>query len=248
MPAYSSFVPGLLESQINVANDNISPGDPALGSDVVLSPYMAGLSNVQTGVPAFQTFQHIWTESDTWIYTGQIFFSNHLGDGTGTYSFVENINDSTLLKIDGVTYISDTSSTPVGTGPIELPTGWHDIEIRFGNGSGSGGASGQDTGGWSGWTVTSGFAYRVNDGPTDPLASSKNVTDYVLAQDDGSGNLFRTTLVPESASISAMVLLVGLFVGVDLVARRRKDFQADTNQEERNDNFHRMRRSQPLTH
>ena len=123
-PAYAALVPGLLETQVNAANDFVSQGDPVLGSDVVLSALMSELSNVQTGKPAFPTVQHIWTENDTWIYTGQIFFSNHNGNGTATYSFAENINDSTLLTLDGVTHIADTSVTPVGTGPITLPTGF----------------------------------------------------------------------------------------------------------------------------
>ena len=64
-----------------------------------------------------------------------------------------------------------------------------------------------------------------------------NVSDYILAQDDGSGNLFRTTLVPEPTSVSAMVLLVGLFVGVNLVARRRKERNARGSPGQSQDHF-----------
>jgi autotransporter-associated beta strand protein len=188
----AAFVSGLLESQVNVANDFTDPGAAALGSDIVLSPQMAEVSNVQNGAPALPTIQHTWTDNDTWIYSGQIFFPNYNNTGKGTLSFAKSVDDSTLLRIDGQPYISDTSWTnSIGTGPITLPTGWHNIEIRFGNGGGGAGADGQNNNGWSGFTSSLGFVYRVDNGPTDAKASSKNAADYVIPMDNGAGNLFR---------------------------------------------------------
>jgi hypothetical protein len=203
----SSFVPGLLETQVNSYNDFTSPGDPALGSDVVLYPQMGEQSYDISGVPAFPTAQHIWTDNDTWIYTGQIYFPNYNNTGYGTLSFAKDVDDSTLLKIDGATYINDASWwNPIGTGPITLSAGWHTIELAFSNGSGGAGASGQNNNGWTGWTNNIGFIYRVDAGPNDPLANSKNVSDYVIPQDDGTGDLFRTfttTTTPANDTLAA---------------------------------------------
>src|SRR5207253_7747125 len=137
--------------------------------------------------------QHGWGTNDAWNYTGKMFWPNYKGTGTGYLSFAKSIDDNTLLKIDGVTYINDTNWTnTLGVGPIGLPTGFHDIEIEVYNGGGGAGADGQNNNGWTGFTQTEGFVYRVDDGPNDPLGTGPGDTaNYLIPTDPGDGSLFR---------------------------------------------------------
>ena len=70
-----------------------------------------------------------------------------------------------FLKIDGTTYISNTSWTT----PDRLGTDYSggrdrtSLIARFGNGGGGAGADGQNNNGWTGWTNSIGFIYRVDD-------------------------------------------------------------------------------------
>ncbi|ADB16019.1 autotransporter-associated beta strand repeat protein [Pirellula staleyi DSM 6068] len=76
----------------------------------------------------------------TWVYTGQFF------DADGIVSFAESMDDNVRITIDGALYLRDTNAgTPTGTGRLNLGMGpngdgWHNIEIRFGDGGGDGGA------------------------------------------------------------------------------------------------------------
>ena len=121
------------------------------------------------------TSTSVWPENRTWVYTGKMYF-----DGS-TYHFAENINNFAQMKIDGVTYIDDMEwYIPTKSGDVNLSAGWHDIEIRLGNGGGAGGPTSNN-----GWSLTKGFGYNI-DG-----ADSTNGVDYVYPEDDGSMNLFR---------------------------------------------------------
>jgi len=95
------------------------------------------------------------------------------------------------MWVNGVQRMNNTSwNTPTSSGPITLPTGWHDIEVRFSNGGGGAGANPVNT-----WTSTFGFGYRINSSPTDPLATSIQGSDYTPLIDNGAGNTFRSASV-----------------------------------------------------
>jgi autotransporter-associated beta strand protein len=178
----ASGTAGLIEGQIG--NNGFDTTDLNPGGLIEPRPYMAEVSSANQATPP-DTYgntlqpqaQHLWVDNQTWVYTGQIFFPNSNGDGTGTMSFGKNIDDNTLLKIDGTSYINNTSwNTPVSSGPITLATGWHNIEMRFGNGGGGAGAVAG-----SGWTNTFGFGFRVDSGPSgDPNASSTSGSNYFI--------------------------------------------------------------------
>jgi len=125
----------------------------------------------------FQTNTHTWGNNNTYFYSGEIFFPNSNNDGTGSIAFAEQNDDSTFLAIDGVTLLSNTtwnvtntaSDPNTGAQTITLPTGWHTIDLRFGNGGGGAGPSGQNNQNWvvGNANVTNptgkGFGYRVTD-------------------------------------------------------------------------------------
>jgi fibronectin-binding autotransporter adhesin len=165
--------------------------NPALGTDVQPFPMMADI-NVTNGSSQL-TSARIWNNTtSTYSYTGQIFIPDSNGNGTGTISFAENNDDDTYMYVDGNTtaVIADTSwNVPKSSGPLTLSTGWHDIEIRFGNTGGGAGSNairfaGNTADDWiagNGNTQTptgKGFGYRLDTGPNDPLASSINGNDY----------------------------------------------------------------------
>ncbi len=92
----------------------------------------------------------------TYVYQGQFF------DADGIFSFGENIDDTAIIRIDGVQYL-DTSAwnTPETTSTLRPSNnygmgaagdGWHDIDIRLGEFGGGAGAVGGS--GWSGGAVT----------------------------------------------------------------------------------------------
>ncbi|MGD9748656.1 MAG: autotransporter-associated beta strand repeat-containing protein, partial [Verrucomicrobiales bacterium] len=128
------------------------------------------------------------------VYYGQFFHPD------GVFSFAENFDDNVQVIIDGQVRILNNSgtnphSTPtstantgnfntapagnvtanIGMGP--LGDGWHDIELRFFNSAGGGGA---------GWPNSVGFGLSAIG------ASTFNSQDYTVPFDDGSGTVFRT--------------------------------------------------------
>jgi autotransporter-associated beta strand protein len=196
----------------------VSGPDPKLGLDIQLGTTMAETTESANVVPPVATSLHTWTSNDTWIYTGTIFFPNDPHTpGSGTMSFAKELQDATLLRIDGQTLIANSSWTaPVGTGPVTLAAGPHPFEARFGVVAGGGGPAGQNNAGWTGWTTSEGFVYRIDNGPNDPLANSMNVSDYKIPIDPGDGSLFQTvgpSGIIKDGSGSVTLAPVNTFVG-----------------------------------
>ncbi len=204
------LVAGLLEAQMAGNIDTTSLGDPTLGTTIQLSPLMGEVTGNDHAIVA--TNQHIWATNDEWIYTGQMFWPNFNGTGTGYISFAKAVDDDVSVKVDGVSYMLNTTwNTDEGTGEIGLPTGWHNVDFRFSNGGGGAGADAQNTNGWNGFTTTEGFVYRVDAGPSDPLGGGTavsggaglagpganngdiNANGYSIPVDPGDGSLFRQT-------------------------------------------------------
>ncbi|MFT5527604.1 MAG: hypothetical protein ACI9HK_005586, partial [Pirellulaceae bacterium] len=168
-----TFAPGLQEGTIAESNNTSDP-NPA-NSAIVL-----GISAGQTSaVPP-------WGDNVTYVYTGQFF------DVDGMFSFAEYIDDNAYVSIDGNVVLSNTAwdiATTTGVLDIGLGPagdGWHDIDIRVGNGGGPGGAVG-DTNGVTGWSDTFGIGYHI-----DGSAGANGVNDgYIIPADPGDGSFFR---------------------------------------------------------
>jgi len=197
--------PGLKVGQTNVNNDSnlASVPNPTYGSDVDLGFTMGNKAGNDAAVA--QTTAKTWATNNTWFYKGQMFWPNSNGNGTGTLSFAENVDDSVFMWVDGVQKLNNTTwNTPSSSGAITLPTGWHDIEVRFSNGGGGAGPNVVNS-----WTTTKGFGYRIDKDPVaggsnggaDPLASSIQGNDYTILVDNGTGNTFRTAFVANDDSL-----------------------------------------------
>ena len=140
-----------------------------------------------------------WSSNQTWVYTGQFYTAD------GTVAFAKNIDDSTLVTIDGQVYLDNTTyNQPATTGRLYLTPGWHDIEVRFGNG---GGLAGPVSG--NGWIAGgSGVGYGFGMA-TDASSTWSNIplsigigngitsipaqgTDYFDPIDTGNATLLRS--------------------------------------------------------
>ncbi|EDY17462.1 autotransporter-associated beta strand repeat protein [Chthoniobacter flavus Ellin428] len=130
-----------------------------------------------------------WGSNETWVYSGQIYAP------TGQISFAKSFDDGVQIKVDGNVVLNNQAvGTILGTGNLNLaPTadGWHTIEIRLFNGTGSAGAVAQGTG----WTTTFGLGVSgilgkvVDNTTTSPLG-----TNYVSPADSGNITVFRNNL------------------------------------------------------
>jgi fibronectin-binding autotransporter adhesin len=146
-----------------------------------------------------------WGENQTATYTGQILIPDNetAGDGMGSIAFAKWFDDSMKIVIDGVTYLRNTTfNDGVATGPISLTTGWHDIEIRLGQGGGGAGPFGQD-----GNAFNLGLGIDLTTPVSPQIAAGAGLvidgSHYVNPLDNGSMNLFRTTTLKSSLSVGA---------------------------------------------
>ena len=175
------ITPGLLEGYLAGNFDLATPNTGAAGP---LGPGTGGikLGPIAGNHPGDQS--PYWNgDNITWVYTGQFF------DADGVVSFAENIDDSTWIKIDGVVRLNDSAwNVPTTTGIMNLGLGpngdgWHDIEIRFGEGGGGGGPN---NGAGQNWSATKGFGINTAG------SNSTDASNYIVPLDPGTGTLFRT--------------------------------------------------------
>ena len=92
-----------------------------------------------------------------------------------------------------------------GTGVLTLASGWHDIEVRLGQGAGGAGPSAND-----GWNTALGLGIDLTL-PIDPAAGanpnpSPVQANFVAPLDNGLMNLFRTT-VSSGVNVAANSIL-----------------------------------------
>lgn len=116
-----------------------------------------------------------WADNRTWVYTGQIYLNG------AAHHFAESIDDRAMLVINGTIRLYDTvHNTPTKSGPVTLSAGWYNVEMRFGNGTGSAGPYAV-----SGWTSAKGFGYNIGG------LDTTNGVDYIFPDDPGDMTLFR---------------------------------------------------------
>ena len=216
---FNGYAAGLLEGRITGAAFDITTANPGgiITNDPASGVALMGNRTIATSGTSQAQANHVWGTNETWIYTGQFF------DADGSFAFAEDIDDSTLVKIDGITVLQNgvhnvavTTGSTTGIGPGTptaganpsggttnfgmgpLGDGWHTIEIRFGNASGGAGS----TGGSTGWTTSKGFGLRDN---TINLTSADG-NDYVIPVDPGNASLFRT---PVDGSVLTRIIKAG---------------------------------------
>jgi hypothetical protein len=168
-----TITPGLFEGRVAGAFNTTDPNPADRG--IKLEPIMAqtpGGNNVEP-----------WPDNITYIYTGEMFFPDNTGTGTSMFAIAEHVDDSTLIRIDGVQRLSNQQwDVPNTTGVLSLPAGWHGVEFRFGEGGGGAGPS--DSGGWN---ASLGLGVDF----TNPIHAGTTQAEFTRPVDDGTGTLFR---------------------------------------------------------
>ncbi|MCX5675572.1 MAG: hypothetical protein NTX87_11250, partial [Planctomycetota bacterium] len=183
-PSYG-YVAGLLEGRVS-GNDNVTAPNPSTQENpekVNLSVRM-GLTNAKPP----------WGDNETWIYTGQFKASD---TEVKLVTFETNIDDSGYVyfpDLDTVVIRDTTNSTPTfPKGTIALEPGWHNIDIRVGNGTGG-----------AGQKSAPGVGYDLQG------RGSAVLTDYVTARDPGDGSVFRVfAMTDPGESVLAGTLTAG---------------------------------------
>lgn len=145
-------LPGLIEGRVAGSFNETAPNPGQFG----VNP-LGPLAGNQFGdapaegngiVPGTNVNFPGWPDNTTYVYTGQVNVP-----ASGNIAFAEQFDDSVLIRIDGVQRLRNTNwDAATTTGKLTLTPGWHEIELRFGQGGGGAGPSGQQ--GWPGGDAT----------------------------------------------------------------------------------------------
>ena len=122
-------------------------------------------------------------DNETWVYSGQIFTDD------GTFSLAEHIDDNVLIRIDGIQVLRNTTWNVPSFVAVNTTPGWHDFEVRFGEGGGPQGPAARAGGAPSpGWSGEFGFGYSPD------IEADFNGANYILPVEPAGGGetLFRT--------------------------------------------------------
>jgi autotransporter-associated beta strand protein len=104
-------------------------------------------NNASAGAQGINDMGLNWKDSTTFIYAGKFFFPGNSNNNSIT--FAKSFDDSLNVRIDGYAAITNWSfnQKPIPMTTVrDLAPGWHDIEIRFGQGVGGVGTVQQE--GW----------------------------------------------------------------------------------------------------
>jgi len=158
--------PGLYEGPLSGSFNTTEP----LSTNILIQ-LTTRMANANTKPP--------WSDYVTYLYTGYIW---NRTENDVTWTFGENIDDSTLLKIDGITVLNNGVHNKPTIGTITLAPGPHTFEARFGNGSGGAGRYVSE------WWTTSAFGFGIDfQGRNDT-----NIANFVALSDPGDGSLLTT--------------------------------------------------------
>lgn len=156
------YAPGLIQARLGAAYDKTTTKDAALANGTAVNvpgAIMASTSGSATN--PYDGKNYSWGGDTTFAYFGQMY----LEAGT-TYWFGKYIDDSGYVLVDGTTVLDNDNYQNLVTGsytPAE--TGWHDVDFRFGNGSGGAGCVSSTIGfGWNADGISSFTADTFKDG------------------------------------------------------------------------------------
>ena len=187
---------------VDLSNYNINTAAPVLAAGLK-EGLLVSTGNIDTAAaaPQFGIIRNgpvqgnvatNFPNQSTYVYTGQILVQNTNNDGTGTIGFAESFDDAVFLKIDGVTILNDGNYSNTTAGTDTLTAGWHNIEVRFGQGTGGVGPVADASDGFGPGFNNLGFGYNP-----DAVANlGSNGANYVAPVETGTSaataTLFRT--------------------------------------------------------
>ena len=193
------YAAGLQEAYIRSAMDKTTAFESMTLFGVTNRPQMGYVNTASTAARTTLT-NTAWGTNETWAYKGQVYIPTT----TTAISFAKSIDDAVWVKLDGNVILDDGSwQNLTGTGARTVDSGingsgWHNIEIRFGNGAGGAGAQAQGTG----WTTTFGFGVSGILGKTlDTATTAANGNNYTTLLDSGGTVLRFDNGMPSSLTL-----------------------------------------------
>lgn len=187
----------------------------------------ATVSGVTLGVRTGQlTTAPPWADNRTYVYTGQFY------DADGIFAFAENIDDSVLIKIEGVTLLRNTNydvaTTTASTTGLRTLNGTEGTLVTSANSSTATGIDFKyldtDNDNWytieiriGNGTGNAGPAGQISGGvdtgwfltsgfglnsAPTPGFTSANGVDYIAPTDPGNATLFRTTTTSANGAVT----------------------------------------------
>ena len=132
-----------------------------------------------------------WPTNTTYVYTGYIWNRSPTNE---TWTFAEHFDDSVKLTVGATLVIPSGNGWSVSTrGDATLKPGANYFEVRFGQGTGTAGAStlraGDTDQWWDGFNRDRSFAIDFQG------RNSTDISHYEIPVDDGTGYLFTRTPV-----------------------------------------------------
>jgi hypothetical protein len=197
---------GLLEGRVAGAFNTTAPNPGAVGGigGIKLEPIMAQTGGGNGAEP--------WPDNVTYIYSGEMFFPDNTGSGTSMFAIAEHVDDSTLIRIDGVQRLSNQQwDVPNTTGVLSVPSGWHQVEFRFGQGTGGAGPS--DSGGWN---ATLGLGVDF----TNPIHAGTTQAEFTRPVDPGNASVFRYKTYNTDTSMDNMNVIVNANAALNILQGR----------------------------
>ncbi|HEY3322308.1 MAG TPA: autotransporter-associated beta strand repeat-containing protein [Planctomycetota bacterium] len=146
-----------------------------------------------------------WGGNQTWVYTGYV---NNPNAFSVTWTFGENVDDVSWLKIDGNVLLNDGTWNNPTIATYTLTPGRHPFEARFYNGGG--GAGFVSSSWWTPGAPVFGFGY-------DNLGRGQTVIgNYQSMTDPGDGSLFSINLAGAPVLPSSTTVAIASGATLDL--------------------------------
>ena len=146
LPARAGTVyrPGLWQASLsgaaNWTGDILAASNRERAPGTMMAEITSSTNNPITGTTCS------WGDNKTWGYAGQMYMRAGV-----TYHFYKFVDDNGNYVVDGTTILQNHTSYNSFAHCTHTPTtsGWKDVDLRFGNGSGGAGRSGLFGAGWN---------------------------------------------------------------------------------------------------
>jgi autotransporter-associated beta strand protein len=210
---------GLKGGRINGANWDTTTSAALLHTAAPSPPYAAGTVATYSGPVAANSTagqSAMWPDNSTWVYSGQIWL-DPTGITPGQVSFFRKFDDDSRLVIDGNIVFDGNQWNNQAYNVTGVSKGWHDFELRLGQGGGGVGpydgwpfgfgvdSQGRGTTNSGDYVFPNGNAWFRTSGATSGLTLANNLT--VTAESSLGGS---TVEVPyHSATVTGSLNMGG---------------------------------------
>ena len=210
------YLAGLMQVKLASAIDKTTSAADALANGTAVAVPGAIMASTSTSADnPYDGQAYWWGGNTTWAYIGQMYF-----EAGKTYYFGKNIDDSAYVTIDGTVVMDNDAYNQLRVDSYTPATsGWKDVDLRFGNGTGGAGANGG----------TIGFGYNTDGISSFTADTFKDGGPWSKILDPGDASLLRTVysetpffaveaVAPSGSDLSVTASFAGLPEGAALTA------------------------------